>query len=472
MNGTGGRNVGAVCSSPARRLSAPRRKYAAGWPSENRAGHGRREAAYLKVCGRLRTPAREVFAAGQAVAYLRRGALRRESGQVIALVAVVLVVLLGFAAAVIDVGYAFYAKRSLQASADAAALAGAMELPDPAAAASVAQQYSGAVGSKNERGNIPVVTTSVTTKCLSIAPCGPVNAIVVNETAQVETLFARVLGIDTFAIHARSTACSPCGSRPLDIMLLLDRTGSMCQDTFGNSDPSCTDLNNARIGMKTFLEFMDPSIQWVGLAVLPPATSVANRCATPTTTMYNTSANPYVIVPLSSNYKLPDGTLNPGSSLVSTINCQKGGGRTAYATALEKTQTQLVTNGRAGVQDVIVFLSDGAANIGPTYYSSGSPYRTRPCHQGVSSAATIKTQGTLIYTIGYDLDAEAGTANVCTSFTGALESPAITATAALQQIATDPSTFFNQPNPGQLNTIFTAIASEIAGAKLIDDATQ
>ena len=56
-----------------------------------------------------------------------------ERGQVIVLVVVMLVVLLGFAALVIDVGYAYYAHRQLQASADAAALAGAQELPDPAA---------------------------------------------------------------------------------------------------------------------------------------------------------------------------------------------------------------------------------------------------------------------------------------------------------------------------------------------------
>ena len=121
--------------------------------------------------------------------------------------------------------------------------------------------------------------------------------------------------------------------------------------------------------------------------------------------------------------------------LVSTINCQKGAGRTSYANALEAAQKELETNGRANVKDVIIFLSDGAANIGPTYYSTTSPYRTKPCHQGVSSAAVIKSKGTLIYSIGYDLNANNGGANVCTSYTGADESPAITAYSAIQQIA-------------------------------------
>lgn len=59
----------------------------------------------------------------------RHEARRGERGQVIVLLVLFLVVLLGMSAMVIDVGYAYYAHRSLQASADAAALAGAQELP-------------------------------------------------------------------------------------------------------------------------------------------------------------------------------------------------------------------------------------------------------------------------------------------------------------------------------------------------------
>ena len=54
----------------------------------------------------------------------------------LAFFAVALVALVGMTALVVDVGYAYYVKRSLQASADAAATAGALELPDPAAAVS------------------------------------------------------------------------------------------------------------------------------------------------------------------------------------------------------------------------------------------------------------------------------------------------------------------------------------------------
>jgi Putative Flp pilus-assembly TadE/G-like/von Willebrand factor type A domain len=388
------------------------------------------------------------------------------------MVVLFLFVLLGMAAMVIDVGYAFYAQRSLQAQVDAAALAGAQELPDPTRAEAVAYEYSGQSGAKNERGNVRDVTVEVRTRCLTKIPgCDPVNAVVVEERATIKTLFAGVLGIDTFNVKARSTACSPCGVRPLDVMLVLDRTGSMCQDHWGNSDPSCTDLENAKEGMRTFLGFFEQSSQWVGLAALPPATTRSRRCNTPDTPNYNSTSSPYVLVPLSKDYGSPSTGLNTNSDLVKTINCQRGGGRTAYANALEHAQAELDRNGRPDVQDIIVFLSDGAANIGPTYYSSSSPYRRQPCHQGIWSAANIKARGTWIYSIGYDLDALNGGANECQSYTGADESPAITAYSALQQIASGPDKFYDKPNPGQLRTIFTQVAADIrkGASALIDE---
>jgi Putative Flp pilus-assembly TadE/G-like len=395
---------------------------------------------------------------------LRRGFpfrdLRDEAGQVMPLLAVgMLLVLIGFSAFAVDVGHAYFAQRQLQASADAAALAGAQVLPDIGSATNLAQQF-GPTGTNPPQG-VDDVQTDITTECLpSSLGCAPANAVVVSETAQVATTFAKVLGIDSFTIHAKATACSPCGEKPLDVMLILDRTGSMCTTSTGANDPSCADLNNARNGMKTFLGLMDPEQDHVGLAVLPPATSVANRCGASTDSSYDSTASPYVVVPLSDDY-LVDGALNPSSALVSTINCIQAGGRTSYATALDQAQGELVADGRPGVQKVIVFLSDGAANYGPSFYPDTSPYRTTPCHQGGASAGTIAGAGTLVYSIGYDLGHD-----VCKGLNAITrqwvnESPAITAEQALQGIAGDSGRFYNQPTAGQLNTIYTSVAADL-----------
>ena len=65
-----------------------------------------------------------------------------ERGQSMVLTVVFMVVLLGFAALVVDVGSWYRAHRSAQATADASALAGAAVLPDTAAASALATQYA------------------------------------------------------------------------------------------------------------------------------------------------------------------------------------------------------------------------------------------------------------------------------------------------------------------------------------------
>jgi hypothetical protein len=384
-----------------------------------------------------------------------------ERGQVIVLVLVALLGLLGMCAMVIDLGYLYWNQRELQSSADAAALAGAMELPDPTASVDTAKQYGTGGTAKNHDARVSSVAETVSTKCISSIPgCSPVNAVQVDETATVNTFFMRVFGLNQAHIHVRATACSPCGARKLDIVLVLDRTGSMCSDSNNNPDPACTDLNNARNGIKTFLSYFDPNSDWVGLDVLPPAPSISGRCGASSETYYNSTTSKYVIVPLSNDYKTSTGALNTSSNLISTLNCVQGGGYTAYANAIEAAQAELDAHGRADAQDVIVFLSDGAANTGPSYYSSTSPYRKQPCHQGVTSSGYSKARGTVVYSIGYALDDDTGGCRA-NSPTGPVESPAITVYQAMQGIASSPSNFYSQPTPGQLNTIYTDIAKDI-----------
>jgi hypothetical protein len=67
----------------------------------------------------------------------------RQSGQVVVLTLVVLAVLLGMSAAVLDVGSWYRADRALQSTVDASALAGGQTLPeDPPLASSLALEYA------------------------------------------------------------------------------------------------------------------------------------------------------------------------------------------------------------------------------------------------------------------------------------------------------------------------------------------
>jgi Flp pilus assembly protein TadG len=134
---------------------------------------------------------------------------RAEGGQVVVLVAISLVVLLGFAALAIDVGNAYYAQRALQGSADAAALAGAEVLPNATSARTLALQYGGDTGSKNVHSGLNNVQTDVSVECAPVGSgCQTLNTVVVAEAGQVNSFFARVLGVNVFNIKVRAAACS------------------------------------------------------------------------------------------------------------------------------------------------------------------------------------------------------------------------------------------------------------------------
>jgi Flp pilus assembly protein TadG len=144
-----------------------------------------------------------------------RLALREERGQVLALVAGSMVAILVIAAFVIDVGHVYWAKRALQRSADAAALAGASKLgvtetPPYTTALNTARTYSGGPG----RLNFAVPGTHETTICTPAMACGQVGKIIVEERATVNALFARVVGIDTFNVTARAVASATITSTP------------------------------------------------------------------------------------------------------------------------------------------------------------------------------------------------------------------------------------------------------------------
>jgi hypothetical protein len=131
--------------------------------------------------------------------------MRSERGGVLVLVALMFPLMLAFAAIVIDVGHAYQVRRHLQASADAAALAGAQELPNVSNAEAVANAYDATAG-HNTRSNLPPVTTVVTFP----APVGA--KVKVTESATSRGFFGGVLAafgfddIDGFDVSASAVA--------------------------------------------------------------------------------------------------------------------------------------------------------------------------------------------------------------------------------------------------------------------------
>jgi Flp pilus assembly protein TadG len=410
--------------------------------------------------------------------------VRHEAGQVLVWIVVGAIAFLAMVGFVIDVGHVFNAHRELQASADAAALAAAQDLPDVSMATARAIEFSSSPGQKNVHPDLDNVTTEVTPKCFSSTglPCNPANGIVVRESANVPTFFLRVIGVDSFDISARSTASMKGGAAlPMDVVIILDRTGSMCQP--------CSKIANAKEGILAFLSAMRPSVDYIGLNVFQPATSVGTRCNTPPSNNANfdDDDNPYTVVDLTNDFRTSDSSpLNPSSVLVQTVNCIRTNGSTAYAASIDHAQAQLNAQGRADAQDVIIFFTDGEANYGPWYYGNSSPYRRQPCGQAIASADAAKAAGTWVYTIGYDTDSSvrclgwkatgsqggtscnrgAGQQFVCN------EVPTRYALSTLQTMAStiDGQTkYYNQPTAGDLTAIFERVAMDLTQVRLIDD---
>jgi hypothetical protein len=109
------------------------------------------------------------------------------------LVAIMMVGLLGFTALVIDVGGMNLTRTQLQSAADAAALAGARNLPDnPTLASSAATSYAAANGIS---GDNVTVTIASDNKSMTVA---------ISRTSS--SVFAKILGASNNSVSAHSTA--------------------------------------------------------------------------------------------------------------------------------------------------------------------------------------------------------------------------------------------------------------------------
>jgi hypothetical protein len=121
---------------------------------------------------------------------------RDERGQAIVLMVLSLVVIMGMAALVLDVGNWYHTKRRLQGTADAAALAGAQLLPnDTSGAQSQALTYANKNGGDVAGANITVTSTVL-----------PNDTISVRARRTDAGIFSGILGIASADIDARAKA--------------------------------------------------------------------------------------------------------------------------------------------------------------------------------------------------------------------------------------------------------------------------
>ncbi|MCJ7509576.1 MAG: VWA domain-containing protein, partial [Dehalococcoidia bacterium] len=146
---------------------------------------------------------------------------------------------------------------------------------------------------------------------------------------------------------------------PVDVVEVLDRTWSM----------SSAEMLRAKAGANALLEYFDPSLQHVGLAVLPAGDSWANPCPP------SPSSDVWLPVSLSDDYQLPGGALDHSSRLWWTIDCLTTQSSGTYETNLgdpvQAATEELVAHGRPGEKWGIILLGDGVANVMPGTQHTG-----------------------------------------------------------------------------------------------------
>jgi len=346
-------------------------------------------------------------------------------GQILPWMALLGALIVGVAGLSVDLGHAYACYRQLQASTDAAALAGAYGLSLPGATTAAvmarAQNFSSVSGGLNATPNLPNATISTTFKCVTDspiveAPCSASatnnNVIQVVQRSTIPTYFIRALSFigissaQSLTLTAASTATIMSGkATQVNVAVVLDTTASM--GTY-DSDANCNDsrIHCALSGVQTMLKALQPCttsststnctpFDQVSIFTYPnvQANTASNdtNCPTsnPTIVPYSTptpgatwvsptgSAATYQITDYLSDYSSTNqqgGSLNSSSDLTvatggsTATNCggmqTPGGDGTYYAGAIYAAQSSLMAAQMAnpGSQNYMIILSDGDAN--------------------------------------------------------------------------------------------------------------
>jgi type II secretory pathway pseudopilin PulG len=442
--------------------------------------------------------------------------LGTQEGVVAILTAIIMVVLLASVAFAIDLARLRHDRQTLQAAVDLSALAGGdmMPIKTPADANAVlaeAQMVANANAPQLLSGGLVVTYKCIvsdpngvggqTSPDLGVA-CGPAsgtwssgwaskngrsthdcnpyvgdlcNTIVVSASNTLQYYFAPVIGIKTGTTGVvQGASCKGmCGqsSSPLDVVLVLDRTASM----------TAVNLADAKAGAMALLGVYDPTQQHVGLVALPYG-DPNNKCnANGTQTYPNTNDSLWDVVPFSSDYNNPDGSINNNSALVKGINCLQlppgnmkvtppNSGHTDEGDPLKAAHDMLTTMGRPGVPQVIIFETDGQAN---------QPNGYNPCSYAINQANLAKAAGITIVTLAYGVTGDRCDYENSGAWKGVWASTYLAAMAT-NSVDTDPGSctpsentdgddYFCEATKGNLQTVFRRIAVvTIQHSRLID----
>jgi len=202
---------------------------------------------------------------------LMRRFLRDERGQSMAVLMVTISSIMGLAGLSLESGHIYYAYRLLQASTNAAALAGAYQMPDTSAAGTAVTTYSAGSGDLNATKMLQNAVATPAYKCLSTVTTsldvacetatgasGGYNGLTVTQTAKIPLWFGGLVGFRSLSVEAVATAAMRGGANtPWNIAIIQDTTASM-EDEDSGLQCNNTQINCSLAGMHVLLNDMYP----------------------------------------------------------------------------------------------------------------------------------------------------------------------------------------------------------------------
>ena len=405
--------------------------------------------------------------------------LRDRRGGVALIVVGLLPVLVGIAGLSVDMGRAYIAKRQLQDVTQAAALAGANAFGQVGASASMVSSAVAAWTTAHAPAGINVTDTTTSLACVSTVADLPAcndqapNVVRVTQAASVPTHFLKVIGKDVLTLRTSVSAAVSGGSpKKLNVMFVLDVTGSMATpdySCFVSGFSPTSKIQCAAYAIQNMLRGFPADFVNVGLMIFPGMkeqwTLSASSCGSqPGLAPYLSPGIRYQIgTTLEKDYNNGAGKLSSASTIVQAIGdysdkparvpcVQKadggdpklrigkfitGGiedGLSFGAEAISKAHEALPVV--AGVQNIIIFISDG------NYYTSWSgalSERTEKvsnqCQQAIDAASAATKAGTTVYSVAWGASTEHWSCKLD-------KDPAMTGCSTMKGIASDPAKFF------------------------------
>ena len=254
-------------------------------------------------------------------------------------------------------------------------------------------------------------------------------------------------------------------STPLDIVLVLDASGSM-DDSMGNRD-STKRIDALKAAANAFVDEIAKANEGVSDANQQHRVAVVKFAGNGTERIGNDT---YWSGGYKYNYSqrmlgLTACTQDGKGTITSRINAIKPAGATRADEGMSQAKKALDDNPRPGAKKVVVFFTDGT----PT---TSNEFSERVANRAVSTAKALKDGGSTIYTVGIQnganpsVDPDSWGATKENKFLHAVSSnyPAATEYDELGARATDSDFYKTATNADDLKDVFSGISQDIVSA--------